>query len=89
MHPDMVMTKPGQCSICGAKLGLSTKEQMKMKVFNSYKMLLSTFLLVNLPPKNVFFIAWTASFLATLIADSTHGLYLLQKLTLPASAIFK
>ena len=36
MHPDMVMNKPGQCPICGAKLGLSPKEQMKMEVMKIY-----------------------------------------------------
>ena len=36
MHPKMVMNKPGQCPICGAKMGLSSKEQMKMEVVGLY-----------------------------------------------------
>ena len=36
MHPDMVMNKPGQCPKCGAQMGLSGKEQMKMEVMGKY-----------------------------------------------------
>ena len=36
MHPNMVMNKPGQCPICGAQMGLSAKEQMKMEAVHLY-----------------------------------------------------
>ena len=36
IHPNMVMNKPGQCPICGAQMGLSLKEQMKMETVGRY-----------------------------------------------------
>jgi len=36
MHDTVAMKKPGNCPICGMKLQLSTKEQMKMEVTKAY-----------------------------------------------------
>lgn len=36
MHPNMVMNKPGQCPLCGARMGLSLKEQAKMETMGRY-----------------------------------------------------
>ena len=36
MHDTIAMKKPGNCPVCGMKLGLSTKEQMKGQVTKNY-----------------------------------------------------
>jgi uncharacterized protein with PIN domain len=36
MHDTVAMKQPGNCSICGMKLQLSTKEQMKKDVTRTY-----------------------------------------------------
>ncbi|AXY73195.1 hypothetical protein D3H65_04045 [Paraflavitalea soli] len=36
MHPDVISSKPGKCSICGMDLVLSNKEQTKTAVTKSY-----------------------------------------------------
>src|SRR5215212_8599048 len=36
MHDTVAMKKPGNCPICGMKLQLSSKEQMKMEVTKVY-----------------------------------------------------
>jgi transcription initiation factor IIE alpha subunit len=36
MHDTVAMKKPGNCPICGMKLELSNKEQMKMEVTKTY-----------------------------------------------------
>ena len=36
MHDSIAMNKPGNCPICGMKLQLSTKEQMKKDVTKTY-----------------------------------------------------
>jgi Heavy metal binding domain len=51
MHPNMVMNKPGQCSICGAALGLSAKEQMKMEVMGKYTCPMHAAVVSNKPGK--------------------------------------
>jgi transcription initiation factor IIE alpha subunit len=37
MHDTVAMKQPGNCPICGMKLQLSTKEQMKKDVTKNYK----------------------------------------------------
>ena len=36
IHPDVKMTKPGNCPICGMALSLSGKEQIKAEATKSY-----------------------------------------------------
>lgn len=49
MHDTVALKKPGNCSICGMKLQLSQKEQMKQQVIKNYSCPLHTEVVSNKP----------------------------------------